>query len=362
MPNDETEQDRLRILHQVYLYIFDRKLTTVELNNPTNILDIGTGTGDWAIGMGELYPNCDVVGTDISAIQPTAVPHNVYFEIDNAEMEWTRPPDTYDLIHFRNMVGAFSDWPFVYSQAFTCLKPGGYIEIVELDERAGLKDFYALLDQSSDTYRLIADTFIAAAKSGRPRGMAHAEPRLLMEAGFVDVRLQEFSVPLSVTDSMQACGKLWLVACLAAVEALSLRLVTRYMGWTPERARAACEDVISALRALALDTSGRAKDHIVKVRVLTGRKPDAFPGQESAQRIRPDGAIDHGLPSPHSRASSSEFDVQPPEVDENLLADGNGSGDVDMAGCASDASSVTPKGKEKALPEDNGPIGDGSTS
>ena len=42
MPNDEDEQDRLRILHQIYLNIFNLELTTIPLENPTAVLDVGT--------------------------------------------------------------------------------------------------------------------------------------------------------------------------------------------------------------------------------------------------------------------------------------------------------------------------------
>ena len=105
-PNDELEQDRLRVMHQVFLQAFNFELTSVHLDEPKIILDIGTGTGEWAIGMGEEFPNCEVVGVDISAIQPSAVPHNVFFEIDDCEVSFppslllslTAPPLCYSIL------------------------------------------------------------------------------------------------------------------------------------------------------------------------------------------------------------------------------------------------------------------------
>ena len=35
------------------------------------VLDIGTGTGIWAIEMGDQYPNADIIGTDLSPVQPS---------------------------------------------------------------------------------------------------------------------------------------------------------------------------------------------------------------------------------------------------------------------------------------------------
>ena len=50
---------------------------------------------------------------------------------------------------------------------------------------------------------------------------------MLSAAGFVDIKITDFSIPLSPLDNF--LGKLWLVACLLGIEAGSLRLLTKYM-------------------------------------------------------------------------------------------------------------------------------------
>ena len=47
------EAERLRIFHQVFKELLDGSLYTAPLEDPKTILDIGTGTGDWAIDMAE---------------------------------------------------------------------------------------------------------------------------------------------------------------------------------------------------------------------------------------------------------------------------------------------------------------------
>lgn len=37
---------------------------------PARILDLGTGTGIWAIDMADKYPDAEVIGVDLSVIQP----------------------------------------------------------------------------------------------------------------------------------------------------------------------------------------------------------------------------------------------------------------------------------------------------
>ena len=47
------------------LNLADGKLHLAPIKNPHRILDIGTGTGIWAIDMADLYPSAEVIGTDI---------------------------------------------------------------------------------------------------------------------------------------------------------------------------------------------------------------------------------------------------------------------------------------------------------
>ncbi|ODM22244.1 hypothetical protein SI65_03090 [Aspergillus cristatus] len=136
MPNDETESTRLNIIHQIYLILLDGKLTTAPLaKDEPRILDIGTGTGDWAVEMSSLFPKATIIATDIG-IFDTGLAHidlpNVFFQLDDAREEWTYH-EPFDLIHLRGLSGVFNDWPAMYRQAFEHLNPGGYIEIADTD-------------------------------------------------------------------------------------------------------------------------------------------------------------------------------------------------------------------------------------
>ncbi|EEQ92432.1 uncharacterized protein BDCG_07552 [Blastomyces dermatitidis ER-3] len=54
LPNDETEQDRLDLLHHVFLLLNDGKLLRAPIGPiPQRALDIGTSTGIWALAIGE---------------------------------------------------------------------------------------------------------------------------------------------------------------------------------------------------------------------------------------------------------------------------------------------------------------------
>ena len=64
------------------------------------------------------YQSAEVIGTDLSDVQPRWVPPNCRFELDDAQLEWTFAPDSFDFIHIRALLGAISDWPPLYERAF----------------------------------------------------------------------------------------------------------------------------------------------------------------------------------------------------------------------------------------------------
>ncbi len=49
LPNDEPEQEREDMKHAMILHVCDGQLHYAPLQNPQKVLDIGTGTGAWAI-------------------------------------------------------------------------------------------------------------------------------------------------------------------------------------------------------------------------------------------------------------------------------------------------------------------------
>lgn len=65
MPTDEQEQERLDIHHEILSEILEGELYLAPVSNPRKVLDVGTGTGIWAIDMADLHPEAEVTGTDL---------------------------------------------------------------------------------------------------------------------------------------------------------------------------------------------------------------------------------------------------------------------------------------------------------
>jgi cyclopropane fatty-acyl-phospholipid synthase-like methyltransferase len=61
------------------------QLFTPHLDNPQRILDVGTGIGILANDAADGYPSSQVIGIDLSPIQPGLVPPNVQFYVEDAK-------------------------------------------------------------------------------------------------------------------------------------------------------------------------------------------------------------------------------------------------------------------------------------
>lgn len=73
--------------HEIMKLVMDGRLHLSPFSRqhpPQKILDIGTGTGIWAIEMGDQFPEAQIIGTDLSPMQPNFVPPNVRFFVEDS--------------------------------------------------------------------------------------------------------------------------------------------------------------------------------------------------------------------------------------------------------------------------------------
>jgi ubiquinone/menaquinone biosynthesis C-methylase UbiE len=130
MPIDEQEQDRNDLQHAKFLLLLNGRSHLAPIaEDPQKILDMGTGSGIWAIDMADRYPSASVTGVDLAPTQPTWVPSNLQFEIEDIEEDWLFRKNSFDFIFGRELLMAIRNWPRVIQQAYDHLKPGGYLEL-----------------------------------------------------------------------------------------------------------------------------------------------------------------------------------------------------------------------------------------
>lgn len=96
--------------------------------NVHNVLDLGTGTEIWAVEFANQYPEVNVSGTDLSPIQPSLVPPNCKFIVDDFEDDWVYQ-QKFDFIHGRMLVGDMKSLKSLFRKAYDNLNPGGWFEM-----------------------------------------------------------------------------------------------------------------------------------------------------------------------------------------------------------------------------------------
>ncbi|RPA77954.1 putative TAM domain methyltransferase [Ascobolus immersus RN42] len=251
LPNDEIEQERLDMFHHMYNLILRGELHLAPITERPlrRVLDLGTGTGVWAVDMGDLYPEAEILGTDLSPIQPNWVPPNVKFEVDDFELEWAYKKDeAFDYIHGRGMLGAVKDWQALANQCYENLVPGGYVEFQESAITEALSDDGTHAGTRIETYSTHVEE--ASRIAGTNLHLVSEIDKFLKNAGFVNVTKRVIKAPVGnwpKDPRFKEIGKIFLAIGMSGVEAYGLALLTRVLKWSEKDAKelikGVCEDL-----------------------------------------------------------------------------------------------------------------------
>ncbi|KAI1002870.1 hypothetical protein K3495_g5333 [Podosphaera aphanis] len=234
LPNDEREKDRMDMVYHAILEIFEKKAFFAPVKNPQRIVDMGTGTGIWALDVGDQYPEAHVVGIDLSPIQPKWVSPNVEFRIDDIENPWvfSRP---LSLIHSRLMSGhSIRHWPTYLRQCYLHLAPGGWVEAQDT----------LFFPQALSSGPFPPDSHILKWHELFQSGMRTAGCDLsisaenirdaMEQAGFVNVRIHKDMLPIGPWCSeprLQNAGTLIRESFIEGIGGISSAVFTRVLGW-----------------------------------------------------------------------------------------------------------------------------------
>ncbi|KAL2137362.1 hypothetical protein VTI74DRAFT_3302 [Chaetomium olivicolor] len=235
-PNDELEQERLDMTHaMMYKGIGDKLfLCPIDTDKMQRVLDIGTGTGIWAMAMGDEYPNAEILGNDLSPIQPQWVPPNVKFEVDDVESPWVQQAG-YDFIFCRYMCASIKDWPKLVGNIYRNVNPGGWVEFQDYDLQCYSED--GSLKPESNMMAWTNLFLEAARKTGREPSPGPRLERWVRDAGFINVKHEVFRFPVGPWPKdprLKMVGKFNVLQILEGLEAFSLRLFTSVLGWKQE--------------------------------------------------------------------------------------------------------------------------------
>ncbi|KAK6842524.1 hypothetical protein PG987_003384 [Apiospora arundinis] len=202
-PNDEQQNLHSEYTHHANLLLLDGKLFLAPIpENVQNVLDVGTGIGQWAIDFGDAYPHAE--------------------------------PNYFDFIYLRSLQGCVKDWDAFFREAYKCCKPGGWVETFHSDLKAQSDDgsvrpgmaLLAMYDHLVDAGR----------RMGRPMDLLSQQTmmRSMRAAGFVDLRETNLKKPLTGSFGdrhMREVGGFQHAACMEGIEGFVLYPLGQVLGW-----------------------------------------------------------------------------------------------------------------------------------
>ena len=239
LPDNEPEAERLNFQHKLFLEIFEGLYRAP--TDPTKlhrILDVGCGTGNWAIDFAKQYPNAAVFGIDIneSPQWKTAPPNCKLWVADlGNETTWAGLEEKFDMIHGRMIVVGVRDWPKLFARCFDHLSPGGWVEMQELQFPV---TYEGNAPKSDSKFMEIGEHMEKGmAIVGLNPHIASRFPEILAGVGFARPKLEDFRMilgPWPEDERRQHLGRMGLQNFNMGLRGFTEKLFTGVLGWSAE--------------------------------------------------------------------------------------------------------------------------------
>lgn len=142
LPKDMGEINRLDFQHYLLRTGIGGNFMA-PVQQPSAILDVGAGSGRWAMEIASLFPSARVIGTDLvpPAVDEASIlghgldhrPPNYSFVPGNVLEGLPFPDASFDFVHQRLLITAIpkARWPHVIGELVRVTRPGGWVELAE---------------------------------------------------------------------------------------------------------------------------------------------------------------------------------------------------------------------------------------
>lgn len=219
LPKDTAEINRLDFQHYILRLGF-RGNYGAPLAQPRDILDVGCGSGRWAMEMASIFPTARVVGLDL--VPPPMDdartlgygldrrPDNYSYTPGNVLEGLPFPDAAFDFIHQRLLITAIPQdrWPHVIQELVRVTRPGGWVELAECGVPEGAPGLVSLWQ-----------TWITlTAKRGVDFTMGHSLGILLKNGGLAGVTQNSRYFPMGAYGGH--VGRMSATDCMAVGQAL----------------------------------------------------------------------------------------------------------------------------------------------
>ncbi|KAI0888266.1 S-adenosyl-L-methionine-dependent methyltransferase [Annulohypoxylon maeteangense] len=231
LPSDKQEQERMNLQHEISVEVHDGELHLCPVIKPRRVLDVGTGTGIWAVEFARRNPDSEVLGIDLNPVPPPIVP-NCHFGVADVYDEW-KYGGPFDFIHVRSL-GEPTDKRKLFRLIYENLAPGGWVEFQE----------WILHAQSSD--RSLDGTAFQKWNKLMSEGIKHLGKslfyaldykRTLEHTGFENIVERKYAVPTNTWPpgkQSQRIGAMQRANTLQIIDVFSWPVFSNGLGWSKD--------------------------------------------------------------------------------------------------------------------------------
>ncbi|KAF8587804.1 S-adenosyl-L-methionine-dependent methyltransferase [Ramaria rubella] len=191
------ELQRLDDMHSGIMDYLEGALSFAPLKEsaPTAILELGCGSGAWAIQAAEQFPDAKVLAVDLNPLplRPTPLPSNLKFLAHDLTKPFALEPEMFEIVHARMVFIYLPNWEDVLRRTMQLVKPGGWLLLEDLETTitgSGLDpDRTAFLEALNGHWRREGlDPFVAV----------KLETQLKASNLFAEVHVHKATVPFSI--------------------------------------------------------------------------------------------------------------------------------------------------------------------
>jgi SAM-dependent methyltransferase len=196
LPKDGGEIQRLDFQHFLLKYGLQGNFLA-PIEQPLRILDVGCGTGRWAMELAQQFPSATVTGVDLVPTEQVTTgyglaqpPENYTFIKGNALEGLPFDDNSFDFVHQRLLVAALprDRWPFVVGELARVTRPGGWVELAECGSPQ---------DDPANPYPQLWATWIAFCHTrGIDFTIGHTIGSMLQQGGLQQVQQHEVIFPM----------------------------------------------------------------------------------------------------------------------------------------------------------------------